>query len=447
MFIDFLLETANKNKDNDAFVLNDKKSTYAELLSDYNKAVKFIEDNQILPNTTVALESDFSSLSTGFLFALIENQNIIVPLTKAVANKKNDFLAISKAQYLISIKDDNTIEFSFLDGDSNHEIYNTLKERKHPGIVFFSSGSTGESKGAVHDFVYILDKFKQPRKMKRMITFLMFDHMGGINTLLHNLSGGGCIITVRDRTPKSVLNIVEKYKVQVLPVSPTFINLMLLSGAYQQFDLSSLETISYGTEVMPESTLERLNEIFPNIRLVQTYGLSELGVMDTKSKSNNSLWVKLGGAGFETRVRNNMLEIKAHSAMIGYLNAPSPYTEDGYFMTMDMVEQDGEYYKILGRKSEIINISGEKVYPAEVESFFMGMDGVEDVAVKGESNPLIGSMVVAKFKINTGESLAEFKKRMNAYAKGKIADFKIPQKVRLVTDEEIHSIRLKKDRK
>lgn len=447
MFIDFLLETANKNKDNDAFVLNDKKSTYAELLSDYNKAVKFIEDNQILPNTTVALESDFSSLSTGFLFALIENQNIIVPLTKAVANKKNDFLAISKAQYLISIKDDNTIEFSFLDGDSNHEIYNTLKERKHPGIVFFSSGSTGESKGAVHDFVYILDKFKQPRKMKRMITFLMFDHMGGINTLLHNLSGGGCIITVRDRTPKAVLNIVEKYKVQVLPVSPTFINLMLLSGAYQQFDLSSLETISYGTEVMPESTLERLNEIFPNIRLVQTYGLSELGVMDTKSKSNNSLWVKLGGAGFETRVRNNMLEIKAHSAMIGYLNAPSPYTEDGYFMTMDMVEQDGEYYKILGRKSEIINISGEKVYPAEVESFFMGMDGVEDVAVKGESNPLIGSMVVAKFKINTGESLAEFKKRMTAYAKGKIADYKIPQKVRLVTDEEIHSIRLKKDRK
>lgn len=447
MFIDFLLETANKNKDNDAFVLNDKKSTYAELLSDYNKAVKFIEDNQILPNTTVALESDFSSLSTGFLFALIENQNIIVPLTKVVANKKNDFLAISKAQYLISIKDDNTIEFSFLDGDSNHEIYNTLKERKHPGIVFFSSGSTGESKGAVHDFVYILDKFKQPRKMKRMITFLMFDHMGGINTLLHNLSGGGCIITVRDRTPKAVLNIVEKYKVQVLPVSPTFINLMLLSGAYQQFDLSSLETISYGTEVMPESTLERLNEIFPNIRLVQTYGLSELGVMDTKSKSNNSLWVKLGGAGFETRVRNNMLEIKAHSAMIGYLNAPSPYTEDGYFMTMDMVEQDGEYYKILGRKSEIINISGEKVYPAEVESFFMGMDGVEDVAVKGESNPLIGSMVVAKFKINTGESLAEFKKRMNAYAKGKIADFKIPQKVRLVTDEEIHSVRLKKDRK
>lgn len=447
MFIDFILDSAQKYRENDAFVLNNRKSTYADLLEDYKRAEKFIKDNNILPNTVVALESDFSSLSTAFLFALTENQNIIVPLTKAVASKKNDFLRISKAEYFIEINDNGSIEFSHLDGDSNHEIYDILKERKHPGIVFFSSGSTGESKAAVHDFVHILDKFKQPRKMKRMITFLMFDHMGGINTLLHNLSGGGCVITVRERSPKSVLEIVQNEKVQVLPVSPTFINLMLLSGAYEQFDLSSLETISYGTEVMPESTLEKLNEIFPNVRLVQTYGLSELGVMDTKSKSNDSLWVKLGGAGFETRVRNNMLEIKAHSAMLGYLNAPSPYTEDGWFMTMDMVEQDGEYYKILGRKSEIINISGEKVYPAEVESFFMGMEGVEDVAVKGESNPLIGSMVVAKFKINTNETLSEFKKRMTAYAKGRIADYKIPQKVRLVSDDEIHSVRLKKDRK
>lgn len=446
MFIDFIIESAKKYADNEAFVLNGKSSTYQELLNDYYSALEYIKNN-IQPQTVVALESDFSSISTAFLLALTENKNIIVPLTKAVAHKKNNFLSISRASYYIGIDDNRNIEFKKLEGDSNHKIYNILKEGNHPGIVFFSSGSTGESKAAVHDFIHVLDKFKKPRKMKRMITFLMFDHMGGINTLLHNLSGGGCIITVRERSPKAVLEIVEKEKVQVLPVSPTFINLMILSEAYKQYDLSSLETISYGTEVMPESTLEKLNELFPNVRLVQTYGLSELGVMDTKSQANNSLWVKLGGEGFETRVRNNMLEIKAHSAMLGYLNAPSPYTEDGWFMTMDMVEQNGEYYKILGRKSEIINISGEKVYPAEVESFFMNMDGVEDVAVKGEENPLIGNMVVAKFKINTNETLNEFKKRMKEYAKGKIANYKIPQKVRLVSDEEIHSVRLKKDRK
>lgn len=447
MFIDFLLSSINQHINDDAFILNDKVYSYKDLLKQYEVFSAFIKENKIPQGAVTALEGDFSPYSTACLLALIENSNIIVPLTKALGDKRAEFCRIAEAEYYINIDDDGNISIEKLNGTGKHELYSILRERNHPGIVFFSSGSTGKSKGAVHDLVYILDKFKTPRKTKRMITFLMFDHMGGLNTLLHNLSGGGCVITVRDRSPEAVLKIVEKYKVQVLPVSPTFINLMLLSGAYKNFDLSSLDTISYGTEVMPETTLERLHKLFPNIRLVQTYGLSELGVMDTKSKSNDSLWVKLGGSGFETRVRNGMLEIKAHSAMLGYLNAPSPYTEDGWFMTMDMVEQDGDYYKILGRKSEIINVGGEKVYPAEVESFFLEMPGVEDVAVKGEVNPLIGNIVVAKFKISTDETVKDFQKRMRKFAKGNLAEYKIPQKVLLVSEEEIHSVRLKKDRK
>jgi long-chain acyl-CoA synthetase len=65
---------------------------------------------------------------------------------------------------------------------------------------------------------------------------------------------------------------------------------------------------------------------------------------------------------------DGLLEIKAKSAMRGYLNAESPFTPDGWFKTGDAVEVDGEYIKILGRKSELINVGGEKVYPAEVES-------------------------------------------------------------------------------
>ena len=77
----------------------------------------------------------------------------------------------------------------------------------------------------------------------------------------------------------------------------------------------------------------------------------------------------------------------------------------------------------------------------------MNMDGVEDVAVKGESNPLIGNIVVAKFKISTDESVKDFQKRMRKFAKGNLAEYKIPQKVLLVSEDEIHSVRLKKDRK
>ena len=101
---------------------------------------------------------------------------------------------------------------------------------------------------------------------------------------------------------------------------------------------------------------EALNKIFPQVKILQTYGLIELGVLRSKSKKNDSLWVKIGGEGYKTRIIDGILQIQARSAMLGYLNAPSPFTEDGWFKTGDTVEVDGEYIKILGRKSEIINV-------------------------------------------------------------------------------------------
>jgi acyl-CoA synthetase (AMP-forming)/AMP-acid ligase II len=218
-----------------------------------------------------------------------------------------------------------------------------------------------------------------------------------------------------------------------------------LSEAYARRDLSSLRLVTYGTEVMPESTLARFRELFSEVKLQQTYGLSEVGILRSKSKSSDSLWVKIGGEGFETRIVDGMLEVKAHSAMIGYLNAPTPFTEDGWFRTGDVVEVDGEYMRFRGRASEIINVGGEKVYPAEVESVLQTMDGVDDVAVTGEANAITGHIVKAKVKLNSDETVAEFSKRMRAFCRGKLHSFKIPQKVVLV-DEGMHGERFKKMR-
>lgn len=448
MFTQFILDKMQAFKEKDAFILNGKHYTYEEVYKKYDEALAVIKENNISHGEVVALEGDFSPIATAFLLALINTSCIIVPLTKALKEKKEEFIKISQATKVIILNDESVESVtSRTYTEEPHVLYNKLREIDHPGLILFSSGSTGASKGAVHDFAKILEKFKTERKTKRMITFLMFDHIGGVNTLFYNISNGGCVITIRDRSPENVLKVVEECKVQTLPVSPTFINLILLSEAYKKYDLSSLETVSYGTEVMPESTLIRFNSLFPNIRLLQTYGLSELGIMDTKSRSNDSLWVKLGGQGFQTRVVDNMLEIKADSAMLGYLNAASPFTEDGWFRTMDVVEVDGEYFKILGRKSEIINVGGEKVYPAEVESFFLGMEGLEDIAVKGEVNPIMGNIVAAKVKISTNETLKEFQKRMRKYAKDKLENYKIPQKIYIVESDAIHSVRLKKDRK
>ena len=446
MFIDFLINIFEQNKQKNAFIWKNTVFTYGELLENYAQMTDYVTKNDIEDGTVVAVEGDFSPLSTALILTLIEKSCIVVPLTESVKHRKNDFLRIAQVQTIITFDKEENISINRMQCILNSEILNTLKECKHPGLILFSSGSTGQCKAAVHDFASILEKYKTLRKTKKMLTFLMFDHIGGINTLLHNLSNAGCVITVQDRSPDGVLAIVEKYSVEVLPVSPTFINLILLSEAYKNYDLSSLEVVSYGTEVMPESTLERFHKLFPHIRLLQTYGLSELGIMRSKSESSDSLWVKVGGEGFETRIVDGMLEIKARSAMLGYLNAPSPFTEDGWFKTGDAVETKGEYYKFLGRKSELINVGGEKVYPTEIESVIMQMDGVKDIAVRRKKHPFIGNMVFASVNLSSGESLSQFRIRMRAYCKGKLDNFKIPQKVALM-EGQLHSNRFKKIRK
>jgi acyl-coenzyme A synthetase/AMP-(fatty) acid ligase len=443
MYVDFLLDRFEANPSNEAMVWKGKSATYAELLEKYQEAVTRIDDAGIQPSSVVSIEADFSANSVAYLLALAEKGCTLVPLTSSVEASKPEFREIAEVEWQVMISDADQVEFVSLGRTPTHPILTGLKQTGHPGLILFSSGSTGKPKAAVHDLSLLLEKFHVPRYSRRTIAFLLFDHIGGINTLLYTLSNAGCVITVQDRSPDAVCEVIEKHQAEVLPTSPTFLNLLLISGAVQRHDLSSLKLITYGTEPMPEATLKRLHQTLPNVELLQTYGLSEVGILRSKSESSDSLWVKIGGEGYETRVVDGLLEIKAKSAMLGYLNAESPFTEDGWFKTGDAVEVKGEYFKILGRKSEMINVGGEKVYPAEVEGILTSMEGVEDAVVTGERNAITGMMVKATVRLSTGESPAEFRKRMREFCADKLASFKVPQKVEIVS-ESLHGERFKK---
>jgi len=349
-------------------------------------------------------------------------------------------------QLIIRIKKEDDIEFIQREKIQEvNDFYLLLKEKCVPGLILFTSGSSGQPKAALHDFTKLLAKFTIKRKSLRTINFLLFDHWGGLNTLFHILSNGGTVVIVENRTPDHVCELIDKYKVELLPTSPTFLNMLLISRAYERNDLSSLKIISYGSEPMPESLLTHLNRIFPNLIFQQTYGLIELGVMRSKSEANGSLWVKIGGDGYQTRVVNDLLEIKAESAMLGYLNAPSPFTEDGWFMTGDQVEVDGDYFKILGRKSEIINVGGEKVYPQEVESVILELTELSDVIVYGEDNNLTGKIVCAKVSYQGSELKSDIIKKIKTHCRLKLQSFKVPVKI-VLTDLTFESDRFKKNR-
>lgn len=443
MFLDFLFELFEENKEKSAIIWRQKGFTYKWLKENIMNAQEDLRKNNVNSGDVAVLRSDFNPYSISYLLALIENGSIVVPISCAVKTIE-EFYDIAEVEKVVEIKG-NIAEIKDRNIKVKHKILLNLKEKRHPGLILFSSGSTGKSKAVVHDFVPLLEKFKIPRKLLRTITFLLFDHIGGVNTLFYIIANAGTIISVENRSPENVCRMIEKYKVELLPTSPTFINMILMSQAYKKYDLSSLKLVTYGTESMPEQTLKAFNKIFPEINLKQTYGLSELGIMRSKSRSNDSLWVKIGGEDYKTKIIDDILFIKAKTAMLGYLNAPSPFDKDGWFNTQDKVEVDGEWIKILGRETDIINVGGQKVYPAEVESVLLEMDNIQEVSVFSKDNPIMGKIVAARINLEKDESVNDLKKRIRKYCKSKLESFKIPAYIKITKEKQV-SDRFKKVR-
>jgi acyl-coenzyme A synthetase/AMP-(fatty) acid ligase len=380
------------------------------------------------------------------LLALIDTGCIVVPLTAGALPQREEFRSIAEVQAVICSFEGDRFTITPCQRLVSNPVTCKLIALGDPGLVLFSSGSTGKSKAALHNFALLLEKFQIRRKSMVTLTMLMLDHIGGLNTLLYILSNAGTVVVVDSRTPDEVCSVIARHQVELLPTSPTFLNLLLISEAWRRHDLSSLRRVTYGTEVMPSRTLERLHQILPGVDLLQTYGLSEVGILRSKSRSSDSLWVRVGGEGVETKVQQGTLWIRTRSAMLGYLNAPSPFDENGWFNTGDVVEVNGEYLRILGRQSEIINVGGEKVYPAEVENILLAMPNVKDVAVSAMSNPITGQIVMARFNLFESEQLPAFRRRMREFCAPYLAAYKIPAKVEIV-DNVQYSERFKKMRR
>jgi acyl-CoA synthetase (AMP-forming)/AMP-acid ligase II len=391
----------------------------------------------------VSIEGEYGAATIAAWIAAADAGNVVVPISAASRVHRDEFLEIAEVEFRI-VPAGAGGDIVPTGRQAAHDFYRRVRESGSAGLVLFSSGSTGKHKAAVHALKPLLQKFVAPRHCYRTLVFLQLDHIGGINTLLYTLANGGSVVVPEARTPLAVCEAIARHRVELLPTSPTFLNLLLLSEEHLRHDLSSLKLVTYGTEPMPEITLRNVYAAFPAVRLLQTYGLSELGILRSQSRESNSLWVRVGGEGYETKIVDGRLWIRAQSAMLGYLNAPNPFDEEGFFDTGDMVETDGEWLRILGRKSELINVGGNKVFPVEVENTLLGLDNVEDVAVHGEPNPFTGQAVVAAVHLRTYEAPDAFKTRMRLFCRERLATYKIPVKVLFL--DTVHSERFKKVR-
>ncbi|MFN3374629.1 MAG: AMP-binding protein, partial [Chloroflexus sp.] len=258
MSIAWLRERMEQWADHPAIVWNDHPYPYRDLLARMQAWHTALDQHDVGPGQVVTIEGDYSPNAVSLLLTLIERNTIVVPLTRSVAAQRDEFLAIAEVQVVVRFDDNDQWQIERRAVAVTNPLTRQLIDRGHPGLVLFSSGSTGKSKAALHDFSRLLEKFQVPRHRRVTLTFLLLDHIGGINTLFYTLANGGTVVAVQSRDPDIVCRAIETHRVQTLPTSPTFLNLLLISEAYRRYDLSSLELITYGTEVMPESTLHRI---------------------------------------------------------------------------------------------------------------------------------------------------------------------------------------------
>lgn len=409
--------------------------SYAELKKEVLHQLDYLQENEVAHHSTVFLQGDFSFSSIALFLALYQNCNVIALNTAANEQEIENKVSVAQAQYLIDTETTQIIHYPM--STQKNPLMESLKACGHAGLILFSSGTTGEPKAMLHDLSRLVDSYqhKRPRRLS-IFLFLLFDHIGGINTLLNILSIGGTATIARTKSPDVVARLIERYRITVLPTSPTFLNLMLINNVFTHYDLSALRMITYGTEPMPESLLATLRAQLPHVKFLQTFGTSETGIINTGSLSSDSLFMRFQDGGTEYRIVDDELWLRSTTQIMGYLNhSMENFTKDGWFKTGDLVEinEDG-YLKILGRSKEIINVGGEKVYPAEVESVLMQHPKVKDCKAYGERNGLTGQFVAAEVVLDTdyGESSEDVLRSIRQFSREHMDNYKVPIRLKIV---------------
>ena len=416
-----LLDTLNNiwsGIDHPFLIYRNQKLRFSDITSQ-----QLIDLSEVRQGDVVAIIGDFNPSSILTLLQLIDIGAIVVPLTKETKNEHEYFFESAFVE--IIIEGDSVLKRQHT---GSHNLIDNLRMNEHAGLILFSTGTTGRPKAILHDLTLFLKKFKTPRPTLRTINFLLFDHIGGINTLLHTLFNRGVVIAPNSRTVSSVLETCSEYDVEVLPTTPTFLRMMLISGAVPDKVPQCLKIITYGTERMDQPTLDELCRLLPNIDFRQTFGMSELGIVRVKSESRSSLFMKVGGEGVETRTVNGVLHIRSKSRMLGYLNASSPFDSAGWYDTKDIVDERDGYYKVVGRTSDVINVGGLKFMASEVERVALEFPSVAFVKAYPRDNPITGQHLelIVQTKDNSFD-----RDILKTYLKDELQPHMVPKRIRL----------------
>jgi acyl-CoA synthetase (AMP-forming)/AMP-acid ligase II len=257
---------------------------------------------------------------------------------------------------------------------------------------------------------------------------------------------GVCQVTIPKFSPEAFCETVQRERVSDTVLVPTMINLLTQFPDLTHYDLGSLKQLGYGGSPIAPEVIHRTRSLFPNLKLIQVYGLSETGFLtalkDDEHTPKRLLSCGRPCPGVDVRVVDESGtelgvgqagEVVARGAnvMHGYWNNQEETANafrNGLFRTGDVGYQDAEgYLFILDRLKDMIVTGGENVYSGEVEAVLYEHPAIREAAVFGIPDAKWGELVMACVVLKPGAALSV--DELIAHCRRSLASYKVPRRV------------------
>jgi len=307
-------------------------------------------------------------------------------------------------------------------------------------ITILTSGSTGKPKAARHSWESVARPVRKGSSTTSPTWLLTYrpNAYAGLQVMLQCFVDRGTLaVPDHDMDPAAIAGFMYNTGVQYVSATPSYWRRLLMFADPDLLRKIPLAQITLGGEIVDQSVLDKLRKHYPHARLAHIYATTELGrcfsVTDGLAGFPVGYLDVPSFDGVELTIRDGELLVRSPNAMRMYdpLSSQQLSSSD-WFATGDLVEIMGNRVCFAGRKSDMINVAGSKVYPIEVERVIRTIPGVSDVRVFGKASSIVGELVACEI-VPTGvqdrEALREVVIRT---CRENLASYQQPRLIKLV---------------